>query len=572
MEIELPDGTVLEAPDGADIQKVVKGYKLQQRIASNPEEYAPNSPKYSPVGDEPLVEGTGSGMIRATRGIASLLNKTINAHPLAKMVGGVNLPNKEFYSQEAADRQTEIDTPLMNTRKGALGRMLGETAITTAVTAPIGGIGAVKPGANVLARTLGSAPMRAAVEGGIGGAITSDPDEQGEGALKGAAISAILDRFLAGGGRAIRGLVKKSQAAQEIEQLAGQHGEDIFIPLSQAADETDAISRIGKQVYSEALPIIPGVKYRLNKQGREAGEKLREIAIKEATPDGVSLPANPGRNVEESVNVLQKGFDDTLDDTVKSYAFQVPSSFKNDVVRAMRASASPKTTVNSETLSVLSSKIDDLMQKFSNKSGVIDGENLLNLRGEISTLLKRAKGYETGPLNAAINHVDDMIKTQLKQGNVQQNLTDLQRYLDLEPAARAFKPLKEAAGASPETEGRFLFKTLARKATGSPEQRAIGQLGAQTLDKPAATGTLTGRILANVGVAGAGIGAFMEPTTTAAVMAGGQVLTSKVAQKALMGDLKAQRAIASYIQSHPDQIQNVERFLRQAAVSGQSGE
>jgi hypothetical protein len=576
LEIELPDGTILEAPDGSDTRKVVQGFRLRQRMASNPGEYDPNSAEfkagYGPNSSEessPLTEGFVSGVTRAMRGLGNLENDLLQMHPLTKTL---SLPKKGFWQDEAIKEQDEVDSPLSKTRRGAVGQLLGQTAVTAAATAPIGGFGAVPKGASLLARTLGSAPMRAAVEGGIGGAALASPDEQGEGAAEGAALSAILDRAFAGGGRLIRGLIQKSDAAKELEHLAGQHGQEIFIPISQAADEVDTISRLGKQVFSEALPIIPGVKYRLNKQGRDASELTREMAIKEGLPEGVQLPTNPGRNVEDAVRVVQKGFDDSYAQTIKSYSFGVGQNFKKDLTKAMSLSSGAGTSVNRQTLTDLAGKVDALMQKFSDGSGVIDGTNLMYLRGEINTLIKKAKDYEKAPLEAALRHVDDMVEAQLKQGGKASNIADFEKYSALGPAEKIFRPVKEAAESTPETEGRFLFRTLARKGQGVPEQRAIGQLGAQTLDKPAATGTLTGRILANLGMAGAGVGAFMAPAATATAMVGGQVLTSKTAQRALMGDLKAQKAIASLLEMYPDRADDIERTLRQAAVSGSSGE
>lgn len=572
MEIELPDGTILDAPDGADIKKVVKNYRRQQIIASNPEEYAPGSEKYSPV-QEAFTEGTGSGMVRATRGLGSMMNKGLNAHPLAKAIGGISLPNSDFYSDEAIREQEQIDRPLAKTTAGSLGQLGGETAVLAAATAPIGGIGGAAPGANMLARTLRSAPVRAGVEGAVGGGALASPDEQGEGMAKGAGLSMLMDRMFAGGGRAVRGLVKKSQAAQELEHLAGQHGEDLFIPLSQAADENDATSRLVKQIYSEALPIIPGVKYKLNRQGNQASEKVREMAVKEAAPSGSALPARPGHNMEESVGVIQKNIDDTYKNTMKSYTFNIPQDFNKRLAKRIRKSAVGNTTVDDTTLNTTVGKVNELMARFSNGKNVIDGTNLLNVRSELTARLKRAKDFEKGPLKASIDEIDQvMADAQSYVADPKTFAKDFGEYKDLENTERLFRPVKEAADATPETEGRFLFKTLARKAENVPEQRAIGQLGSQTLDKPAAVGTLTGRILANVGLAGAGVGAFMAPTTTAAAMVGGQVLTTKVAQKALMGDTSAQRAVAAYLQKNPDQAENVERILRQAAVSGASGE
>lgn len=549
MEIELPNGLVLEAPDGADPKTIVANYRAKERERLS--ELYRNEDKllYNPTsgmsGGQKFRAGIGSGMMKMARGATNLaLPESITP---------------EWASTETIREAKNLDKPLGDTGAGAAGQLIGEVASTLPLGVATGAalkgaqmLRAAPRTASVLTRALGNPAGRAALEGAASGAIAADPEERGSGAATGAALGATMAKLAQGGGRIIRGLVKKSDAAQDLAQLASQHGEDIFVPISQAADEGDLISRVAKTTYKEALPIIPGVKGKLQRQGAAAAEKLREISVREALPPGMALPKSAGNKVLEATGAIQRGFDQAYDDTIKSYAFNVPGNFKDEVARKVAASAGKNSKVNSQTVEKVSGMVDDIMKQFSDGQKTIDGTNLLNVKRGISEMMKFAKGHEKGPLQAADEMIDDLIVTELKQGGSAANVADLKKYLELTPAYRAFKPVKSAAESAVPSEGRFLFRTLAQRAKRSPEQRLIGQLGAQTVDMPAATGTLTGKILANLGMMGAGFGAFMAPLAVAGTMAGGQVLASKPVQRGLMGDLATQKVMAELLRRNPE--------------------
>ncbi len=597
MEIELPDGTVLDAPDDADIKAVVRGYRRQQGIArlkaENPKEYDPDSnafkiehgpqdkqqvevPDMDPkvyqymlsIGMDPRKHAQKTGQTKMLNATNPNQTAAIGSGMVRGVKGLTNLVLPDSLTPEWASDETLQEMDKRDAQLPLAGKMVGNVAATLPLSMATGGVlGAasrVAPAGGALAKTLSSPWTRTALEGAQQGAIYADPDKQGEGAVGGAVLGATLRALGQGGKRALTGLVKKSEDALMLEQLAAQHGEDLFIPISQAASEETRLQSLFKTLYKEGLPIVPGVKGQLDRQSAKGADKLREIALKEALPDGGTLPPNAGHSVDAAVTKIQQQFDDAYDQTVKSYAFNVPSDLTKQLRSAVAASADPKSTVNQQTLGKVSSDVESLVIKFSDGKPYIDGANLLNVKRGISKLMGEADGHEIPAYKAADKWVDDLIETELKQGASPQNLADLKRYQDLTPAWRAFRPVKDSASQAADKEGRFLFRTLAKNADSSPEQRVIGQLGAATLDKPAASGTKAGQILASLGMAGAGIGAFMSLPATLTMLAGGNALARKNVQKALMGDLKAQKWVKSFLERNPE-------LMRRAGSLGRAG-
>lgn len=586
MEIELPDGTVLEAPDGADVKAVVRGYQRQVRIAElkakQPEEYDPesieykrkmnpqdyvqeirtrgNNPKdasgkplpmpYVKTGDD--LAGIGSGMVRTARGLTNLaLPESITP---------------EFASDEKIREHDKMDEGL------PLGpRLLGSIAASAPLSGATGALlstaSKAAPAGSALARTLASPWSRTALEGATQGAIYADPDEQAEGAVFGATLGLGLRGLGQGGKKLVNGIVEKSQAAKDLAQLAGQHGEEIFVPLSQAASDEGNVNRLMKSFYKEALPIVPGTRGRMERQAAEAADKLRELALREALPSGGTLPAAAGSKVDDAVASIQKQFDKAYNDTVKSYAFNVPSTLKQDLAKKVAASAPANSQINQQTLNKVVSETEALMKQFSDGKGVIDGTNLLNVKRELSALMGMARGHEKSAFQAADGFIDDIITTELKQGGKPQNLADLQRYLELTPAWRAFAPVKTAAAKFPEKEGQFLFRTLARAAKNSPEQKVLGKLGAATVDKPVGMSTKTGQVLASLGMLGSGPGLYMAPGAVGGMLATGNLLSTKTAQKMFMGDTKTQKLIAELLRKNPGLARRLGSAGRTAVVS-----
>ncbi len=576
MEIELPDGTVLDAPDGADIQAVVRGYKRQQLNAKNPAEYDSNSQawkdKYGPIGeargtykapirgagmveqplDSSFTEGIGSGMQRMGRGLNNLTFKGLNAHPLIKAMGGIPNPVPDQMLTE----QDELDQPLTETGKGLAGQVVGQTAVAAGATAPLGGLGAASKATGMLPRALGHNLTRAVVEGGITGAGAAKPGEQGEGAVKGGLLAGAVNRALAGGGRLLSGLVKKNEATEALQQLAGQQGEEVFVPISQAAGSQDLISKGAKIAYGEGLSLIPGVKGQLQRQSETAAEKVRELAIKEATPSGTHLPDRPGQQVQESLASIRQGFDEGYGKTIDTLDFRIPGDLRSQLVMKIKQK---NPTIDSESMDKGMKLARGLLRRFSNESNHIEGANIRTVMTELEKAAKKAPEHEAVAYRAALEVVQDMIPNRLRV----QGLLD--QYADLEEPARHMAGLEKAAHAARAQGGRFTPNQLARNATDAT-QLDLGQTAGEALKGSPAGTSFAGRSLLG-GASTLALGATAGPAAAGATLVGANLLATKTAQKALMGDTAAQKAIVDLLKEHPEMADTVKKALQTAAAT-----
>lgn len=557
----------------------------KSRIASNPGEYDPNSPefkaRYGPLSegrtrqvavrgkgvvtepeDDTFTEGIGSGMTRMTKGILNVASK---GSPVVRNVLKVAAPN--FASDKALRTQDEIDAPLGETGKGMAGQIVGQTAATLPLNLATGGLSSAAAGPSTLGRLAGSAPVRAALEGIVPAAAMADPDKQAEGGTAGAAVSAILDTFFRGSGRMVKGVVQKSQAVKDLIDLIKQHGEDIFVPLSQAAGDQDVFTRVAKTGYQEGLSLIPGVKGQLTRQARDAEAKVREVALREASPTGTSLPAKPGENVGEAVHSIEDTFDRDYRNTVKSYAFNIPDTLADDVAAKIKKSIP---NIDDTTLAKAVAAVQGNLSRFSSGKNTIDGENILNAKNVLTRAAARSSPEEKAAMKIAQEHIDDLIKDQLSQGNAPSNIADLNKYLDLDEPSRQFKGLKAAAEAAKSKGGNFSMTQLANEST-DPTQLHLASTAGDVLNQPASGSSFAGRTMAGIGLGlAAGAGAVGVPGTLPAAMltvAGGNAMATKTAQKALMGDLQAQQMLARILRKYPKQTGVAGRLTRQAAAA-----
>jgi hypothetical protein len=120
------------------------------------------------------------------------------------------------------------------------------------------------------------------------------------------------------GGRAINGLIKKSEEAEALQQLFAQQGEKVQPPISQVASENDLVSRLGKTLYQEGLPLIPGVKGQLEGQSKSALEATRRLAMQEAAPGNYILPAEAGAKVGEAMHGLRASMNGVTNPAIES--------------------------------------------------------------------------------------------------------------------------------------------------------------------------------------------------------------------------------------------------------------
>lgn len=165
VEAELPDGTILEFPDGTPrdvIQRTVRRRIIAQQ---NPEEYGPNA--YSPNTGTSALE---RGLIGAGRGAAEI-DQAIGqfAYNIGERLGIVNPRTADAYNRMVSDESALYERNLGDDTAANVGRFGSQTAITL----PAGVIGAG-------ARTLPAVARAGAIVGGLGGALTPVTDVQRE--------------------------------------------------------------------------------------------------------------------------------------------------------------------------------------------------------------------------------------------------------------------------------------------------------------------------------------------------------------------------------------------------------
>ena len=597
MEIELPDGTILDAPDGANIKRVVQGYyasKGRTAAASKPATPDTNDPvsgtntyfdipsmsfKERPNNAlDTMTEGIGSGMVRLGRGVGNVLVKAMNAvgpernDPTSIMTGDRRLIHGGPFSDEAVKEQDAIDAPLLGTGAGRAGQVIGETAASLPISGAYGGVARALPAAvdalgagraaALAGRVLGNPLVRGGAEGAVNAAAAADPDQQGNAALAGGALGTGLSGVFGVLGRAARGIAQKSDAARQLENIAGDSGKDIFIPLSQAADEHgDLITQGAKTLYKDVLPAVPGTTGQLRGQTSRALDTVRELALERSDPTGAVVQPGAGSNPTAAVSALKDAFDQEYASTVKRYKFDVPADFSDQVETRIKA-AIPD--VDSQTLDGVTQAIDGQMQRFSSGRPSIDGQNLLNAKNASSALYRKMEGPERAALRAGVGVYDDVIAKELGQSADPNAAADLARYQGLADPYSAYRQVGKAAQAATGNTGQFTPRQLAIAAKGKGPLAPLAQAAQGTLGQPVVSGY---GLFGHTGVVGTAYGLLSHPAGTAAVIGGGNLLATRTVQRAMMGDTAAQKAITAMLDAHPEMAAAVQTAVRNAVTT-----
>lgn len=505
------------AGDRERLQKLRRLKELRAKVAA-PTPVAPEKP-YSPTDDMSgmgkFAAGVGSGATRVARRAANL---AMSEKPQSSRFAGLDLQRAEpkpedWYSDESVRDQSQRDAPLGNTGAGMAGQFVGEMA----ATAPLGAVGtSVRTAAGAaraapaLARTLG-----VGAEGAAQGVVTSDVGAAGKGAGIGAGIAGA---FGAGGkvlNRALQGIVRKSPEAEMMETIAARHGEDVKLPLAQAASD-EGVSGMLKMIYGKILPFVPGATKQLKAQGEEAGEKFRNVALKEAAPPGVEVLPDSGKDVHGSMKVINDAFEKAYMDLGKD------SSLRTNLLR---------TKIN--------------LQRLAQETG--DDAFL-----------------------APLNSVEDLLKADFVKGSAE----DLARYEALADPWENFLRVRKAAARTKTQGGRFSATELRNAGKAMEGDRTLSQgkgklqdlaeVGEQTVGRESKAPGFIERSLAWGGLGGLG---YLSPVGAAAMWGTGKALGSKAAQNTLMGDTTMQRAIIKMLRDKPEMANMLRSGVQGATIA-----
>jgi hypothetical protein len=388
MEIELPDGTVLEAPDGADPSAVAKGYLRQQRIEaikkSDPSEYDSSSKeyqkKYGPQGNafQNFMAGAGKSVYDMGRGIKQLaLGAADIVNPrdqsLSDLVTDKPRSRYQEYSKQI-DETRRLEAPLMSTPSGVIGNIAG-TVATTSIPAGLLGAGAQAVGLGRTAAMFGQivnpTSLKSALAVGAGlGAL--QPTGTNDSRMLNAGLGALGSAAGYGLSRLVSRVVNPVQSvpAPGYEKSVGVL-KDAGIPLD-AAQSTGS-SRLSsiKRMLSDN-PLTSGGQVAQAEKVASAFDKAALRTIGE-TAD-VADEAVMSRAASRIGNVM--------DDIASRNPIKVTDNVLNKLSQISSQAASELETPQA---AVINNQIDEILSKAAD-SGKIDGKAYQNIRGALGRL------------------------------------------------------------------------------------------------------------------------------------------------------------------------------------------
>lgn len=447
----------------------------------------PNDPTAEMGPGARLLAGMGRGMWHTGASIGN-------------MVGLV--PN-----QYLADEK-QIDAPLLATRGGETGNILGEGVATTPIN--MGASGLVGQLGPLGAAIAGNPISNAALQGGLQGAVTSDPGERASNAAIGAATGGGL---AAGGsliGKLARGLSRTPEA-----QLLLDKGVSLTPGQLNPAGMANQFEQISESV--------PGVKQIVHGARESAEQDFQRAVIQEAAAPGATI--KPSENIHEMLQQAYESYAPLYDQAkgipVKAAVMNGSQGTKLSYLFDQAATSAPGVTdqARSAAKSALQNEISQLPPSPTST-------DLLNLRSDIRALARKAKlatdtiaQDKAAIYDLADQHVTRALNTQLppKALNALQ-VADSQygRYKVVENAVA--KARDNVAGLTPQKLSQAIYDATsdpayARGAGGS--LRDLAQAGTktfQTVSPP--TGA---RVL---GLGAGALAGYMAPIPTGAMGAG----------------------------------------------------
>lgn len=496
---------------------------------------------YVPGDRTPFTEAVGYGMKTGGAGLGNLILRATQAKagiPWSRPIEDVG-PFSD--SAIAEDKRLFRSGGLADQPGAGVGRFIGE-ALT--VPGPGRATQAARSAPGFMGRVLGQRAAPRAFEGAVGAAQFSSPEDAASNAGTGAALSMTLGRLGDTAGRVGRGVVRKSEDAEQLELMLRNSGQEgVHIPLSLSYSKEDVPSRLIGGTYKNASPFFPLAGDILEDQRRDALRKVRGAAYTDSAPEGFRISPDDLKNPPLLHKKIQDEFDRLYQDTVKSYAFNVPSDYLQQMRQRILA-ADPK--INKTSLNDVLGRIDELMAKFSDGSGQIEGQNLLYYKDAVGRLLKGAPREERAAIRAAVGWVDEHIADELKVGNVPQNLKDLLTYEKLSPAWRSFRAVVDSARSAPG--GEFSMQQLARKTRPLTPESELARTADRVLGESATRFTPAGRAMAGAMTMGAGIGLGTGLGGAAAATGAGLLATTKPTQRFLTGDTTLQQTLRNLSQ------------------------
>lgn len=393
MEIELPDGTVLDAPDNADPSVVAKAYIRNQRraalAASNPAEYDPQSAefkaKYGPAGSslQNFAAGAGKAAVDTGRGIKQLGLEgydLVRPKQLSDLIAGS--PANQYRSY--IDSIQQQDAPLLDTKAGLLGNIAGNVSTTIA---PAG--------------VLGIAGKAAKIPGLVrAGASLAAPTALRGAAALGAAQSALqpvgtdqsrIENIAIGGGIGVgAGILSKTigAIADPVKNALTPQTSRAVQVLQNSGVPLDAAQATGSQRLAQ-------VKRFLSDNPITSTGQVEQVAKTQAGFNNAALRTIGSSGDAADQGVLDSALtriENNFDQIAARNPINADTHLLNDLAAIEKQSASE---LEGPQAKVIKNQIDEILDK-AKVGNLIDGNAYQNIRsvlGRISNGADQSKGH-----------------------------------------------------------------------------------------------------------------------------------------------------------------------------------
>lgn len=430
IEIELPDGTILEAPDNADVSAVAKNYLARQQ-----------KPAVAAQGPSAL-ESLGVGLRDPISGAAQLLERSLPQSvttavnrfgnkladlglPIARLpeTNGMDALIQEREKAYQGKREAAGETGFDGWRAG--GNLVTTALATRGLGAPTTLGGKVAQGVGIGAATGATAPvtdnqdnfwqqkgLQTAVGGAAGGVVP----------VAGAGIARII----------------KPKTSVEAARL-----------LDEGVTPTPGQILGGRwQVAEDKLTSLPIVGDAISSARRKSLDEFNRAALKRALePIGGKVPKDVGH---EGIAAVREQISKAYDDLLPKMSFKADNEF----VRGLNNLRSLASELPEQQAKQFDKILKTQVQGKMTPQGLMNGARLKEVESELGRL---AKGYESDPsfdnrqLGNAINELQNLIRQNLSRSNPQ--------YADelakVNKAWANYTRLRGAAGMQGAVDGKF---------------------------------------------------------------------------------------------------------------------
>lgn len=551
IEVELPDGNVVEFPDGTDngtMERALAQYKSAasadftnvrgsvDTTANTAQDFMGNELARTPWHQKALA-GAGQSVDSSVRGIKQAFTDSMQAQAGAAFTGlrsigldgaaidiaqriGLPLRGAQQRQTAEADEAKRIDAPLLSTGAGLLGNAAGHIA---QLAVPVGEVGALTKGVGLLGRAAASIPTGAAL--GAIAPVASD-ESRGMNAAIGGALGPSGELLGAGlGGLAARSRAAIDPIKARAIQLAQQQG----IPLH--------ISQISNSIPVKTL--ASAAKYLPFSGAGKAATKQQE-AFNQAV--GRTFGSTAKKFDDDAVDAARRNLSNEFENIYNRNNVPIGAA---ELAALKNVADTVKSRLTVDQSSVIDNQLAAINQELAGSSipGSLTGQKYQALRTQI---MKAEDGDKVGRGVAELRkELDNIAASAVGPQDAAALKTLRSQWSNFRNTQKA---LGQIVGASGDVRPASLWPIVKNGST--KELRELARLGQVVLKDPIPDSGTPGRLIAGSLLSGGG-GAAAAVGGTAGIASAALPLAGLLAGGATIGRALNSPAIARIAAAQP---------------------